>query len=191
MRENGAMDSPPAPPNVASLARRTRSSAPARVHEPSVVSKDAELGADVVIGAFCFVAAGAVIGAGTRIQSHTSVFAGVRLGEDVFVGPGAMFTNVRHPRAAFPRAPHFDATFVDDGATIGAHATLVAPVRVGKCALVGAGAVVTRDVPPHAIVAGVPARIVGWACECGETVARGERRPRSAKCARCGTALPR
>ena len=175
---------------LAPLARRARAGAPARVHEPSVVSEDAEIGHDVVIGAFCFVAAGAVIGPGTRIQSHTSVWAGVRLGQDVFVGPGAMFTNVRHPRAAFPRAPHFDETRVDDGATIGAHATLVAPVRIGKCALVAAGAVVTRDVPAHAIVAGVPARIIGWACECGETVARGERRPRAAKCARCGVGLP-
>src|SRR5579883_2179384 len=130
------------------MQRRERKGAPPRVHKPSVVSPDARVGADVVIGAFCFVAAGAVIGAGTRIQSHTSVWAGVVLGEDVFVGPGAMFTNVRTPRAAFPRAPAlegetWDETHVEDGATIGAHATLVAPVRVGRCAMVGAGAVVT------------------------------------------------
>ena len=154
------------------------------------MAPEASLGPDTVVGAFCFVAAGAVIGAGTRIQSHTSVWAGVVLGADVFVGPAAMFTNVRHPRAAFPRAPNWDATHVDDGATIGAHATLVAPVRVGKCAMIAAGAVVTRDVPDHAIVAGVPARIIGWACECGETVARGARRPRHAKCPACDRELP-
>jgi acetyltransferase-like isoleucine patch superfamily enzyme len=154
------------------------------VHPPSVVGERARLGLDVVIGAFCFVADGAVIGAGTRIQSHTSVWDGVELGEDVFVGPGAQFTNVRHPRAAFRRGPHWDRTVVEDGATIGAHAVLVAPVRVGHHAMVGAGAVVTRDAPAHAIVAGNPARVIGWACVCGETVARGAEPPRDLRCAR-------
>ena len=125
-------------------------------------------GTDVVIGAFCFVARGARIGAGTRIQSHTSVWNGVELGEDVFVGPAATFTNVRRPRVKYPRAPHWDRTVVGDGATIGAGAVLVAPVRVGPGAMIGAGAVVTRDVPAHALVFGNPARIRAWACDCGE-----------------------
>ena len=172
------------------MQRRARTGAPARVHPPSIVAEGARLGTDVVVGAFCFVARGAIVGAGTRIQSHTSVWEGVELGEDVFVGPGAVFTNVRHPRAAFPRAPDWDRTVVEDGATIGAQATIVAPVRVGRCALVGAGAVVVRDVPAHAVVAGNPARIVGWACECGETVARGEERPAGARCEACGRPLP-
>jgi UDP-2-acetamido-3-amino-2,3-dideoxy-glucuronate N-acetyltransferase len=174
------------------MQRRPRTGSPPRVHPPSVVADGADLGTDVVVGAFCFVARGAVVGAGTRIQSHTSVWDGVVLGEDVFVGPGAQFTNVRHPRAAFPRAPHWDRTTVEDGASIGANAVLVAPVRVGRAALVGAGAVVTRDVPAHAIVAGNPARVVGWACECGETVARGEQPPsadRAARCETCGRVL--
>jgi len=170
------------------MQRRPRTGAPARVHPPSVVADGAKLGSDVVVGAFCFVAKGAIIGAGSRIQSHTSVWEGVVLGEDVFVGPAAMFTNVRHPRAGFPRAPHWDETHVEDGATIGAGAVLVAPLRVGRFAVVGAGAVVTRDVPAHAIVAGNPARVTGWACECGETVARGEQRPDGASCA-CGRRL--
>jgi UDP-2-acetamido-3-amino-2,3-dideoxy-glucuronate N-acetyltransferase len=172
-----------------SIARRARTGAAAKVHAPSIVMAGASLGTDVVVGAFSFVADGAVVGAGTRIQSHTSVWSGVTLGKDVFVGPGAMFTNVRHPRAAFPRAPHWDETHVDDGATIGAHATLVAPVRVGKNAMIAAGAVVTRDVPAHAIVAGVPARVIGWACECGETLARRASRPTRAECKRCGRVL--
>jgi len=172
------------------MHRRPRTGAPPRVHPPSVVADGALVGSDVVIGAFCFVAAGAVIGAGTRIQSHTSVWDGVALGEDVFVGPGAQFTNVRHPRAAYVRAPRWDRTVVEDGATIGAQAVVVAPVRVGRCALVAAGAVVVRDVPEHAVVAGNPARIVGWACACGETVAHGERRPRGARCRACGQELP-
>jgi len=149
------------------------------------VAPGAEVGAGAVIGAFCFVAAGARVGAGTRIQSHTSVWDGVTLEDDVFVGPAAAFTNVRHPRAAFPRAPSWDRTVVERGATLGAHATLVAPVRVGAQAVVAAGAVVTRDVPPHAIVAGVPARVIGWACTCGETVALARRAPAAAACARC------
>jgi UDP-2-acetamido-3-amino-2,3-dideoxy-glucuronate N-acetyltransferase len=171
------------------LQRRPRTGNPPRVHAPSVVVEGARLGADVVIGAFCFVASGAVVGEGTRIQSHTSVWDGVELGKDVFVGPGAQFTNVRHPRAAFPRSPHWDRTVVEDGASVGAHATLVAPVRVGRCAMVGAGAVVTRDVPAHAVVAGNPARVVGWACECGETIARGPHPPIEVACTVCGRTL--
>jgi UDP-2-acetamido-3-amino-2,3-dideoxy-glucuronate N-acetyltransferase len=170
---------------------RARTGAPPTVYPPSVVSPEAKVGSDTVVGAFCFVAAGAVIGAGTRIQSHTSVWAGVTLGEDVFVGPGAMFTNVRHPRAAYSRAPHWDETWVGDGASIGARATLVAPVRVGRYAMVGAGAVVTNDVPPHAIVVGIPSRIVGWACTCGETLARGIEPPERARCALCGRVFVR
>jgi UDP-2-acetamido-3-amino-2,3-dideoxy-glucuronate N-acetyltransferase len=174
------------------MKRRERAGVPPRVHPPSVVLPGAVLGTDVVVGAFCFVADGAVVGAGTRIQSHTSVWAGVELGEDVFVGPAAVLTNVRHPRAAFPRAPCWDRIVVEDGASLGAGSVLVAPVRVGRCAMVGAGAVVTRDVPPHAVVAGNPARIVGWACECGETVARGPDRTAAAgsPCTRCGRRLP-
>src|SRR6516225_3517303 len=102
------------------MQRRSRTGAPPRVHPPSVVSEGARLGTDVVVGAFCFVAKGAVVGAGTRIQSHTSVWDGVELGEDVFVGPGAQFTNIRHPRAAFVRGPRWDRTIVEEGATIGA-----------------------------------------------------------------------
>jgi UDP-2-acetamido-3-amino-2,3-dideoxy-glucuronate N-acetyltransferase len=151
------------------------------------VAPGARLGTDTVVGAFCYVAAGAIIGTGTRIQSHTSVWDGVTLGDDVFVGPGCQFTNVRHPRAAFPRAPRWDRTLVEDGASLGAGSVLVAPVRVGRHAMIGAGAVVTRDVPPHAIVVGNPARIIGWACGCGETLARGEAPPLgSVPCEGCG-----
>lgn len=165
--------------------RRPRENKPPKIYPSAIVLPKAELGRDVVVGAFCFVADGARIGRGTRLQSHTSVWQGVTLGEDVFVGPGAMFTNVRHPRAAHPRAPHWDETLVRDGATIGAHAVVVAPATIGRCALVGAGAVVTGDVPDHAIVGGSPARILGWACTCGETIARGKRTPSRARCARC------
>jgi UDP-2-acetamido-3-amino-2,3-dideoxy-glucuronate N-acetyltransferase len=172
------------------MKRRARNGEPPRIHPPTVVVEGAQLGNDVVVGCFCYVAAGAVVGPGTRIQSHTSIWDGVVLGEDVFVGPGAQFTNMHHARAAFPRAPNWDVTIVEDGATIGANATLVAPVRVGRHAVVGAGAVVIREVPAHAIVVGNPARIAGWACKCGETVSRSERKPARAKCSACGRELP-
>jgi UDP-2-acetamido-3-amino-2,3-dideoxy-glucuronate N-acetyltransferase len=167
------------------VTRRERTGASPRVYAPSVVVDGARLGKDVVIGAFCFIARGAVIGTGTRIQSHTSVWDGVTLGEDVFVGPGAIFTNARHPRVAVVRAPAWDCTVVDDGATIGAGAVLVAPVRVGHHAMVGAGAVVLEDVAAHAIVVGNPARVIGWACFCGETLSRGATRPVRTRCPVC------
>jgi UDP-2-acetamido-3-amino-2,3-dideoxy-glucuronate N-acetyltransferase len=167
------------------VKRRPRPGARAKIYPSAVVLPGARLGKDVVVGAFSFVAAGAVVGDGTRLQSHTSVWDGVVLGQDVFVGPGAMFTNVKHPRAAWSRAPQWDETHVGDGATIGAHATLVAPVRIGQAAMIGAGAVVTRDVPAHAIVVGVPAVVVGWACACGETVSRSLAKPKSVVCTAC------
>jgi UDP-2-acetamido-3-amino-2,3-dideoxy-glucuronate N-acetyltransferase len=168
------------------VQRRERTGAPAKIYPTSVVAAGADLGPDVVVGAFCFIAAGAVVGAGTRIQSHTSIWDGVVLGADVFVGPGAIFTNVRYPRAAYPRAPRWDRTFVDDGATIGAGAILVAPLRIGRCAVVGAGAVVVRDTPAHAIVAGNPASIIGWACQCGERLANcGDGAPQELWCGQC------
>jgi len=132
------------------MNRRPRLNAPPRLYPTAIVSDGASVGLDTVIGAFCYVAAGAVVGAGCRLQSHISVWHGVVLGEDVFVGPSAIFTNVRRPRAAFPRAPHFQETYVEAGATIGAGATLVAPVRIGRGAMIGAAAVVTRDVEPYA-----------------------------------------
>jgi len=172
------------------MLRRPRPGAPPRIHPPSVVLDGAVLGTDVVVGAFCFVAAGAVVGSGTRIQGHTSVWDGVALGEDVLVGPGVQFTNVRRPRAAFPRRPLWDRTSVEDGVTLGAQATLVAPVRIGKCAMIGAGAVVTRDVPAHAIVVGSPARFIGWACECGEKASTDREVRAPVQCGRCGRPLP-
>lgn len=180
------------------LLERARATDAPRIHAPSVVQEGASIGVGAVVGAFSFVAAGARIGAGTRIQGHTSIWSGVTLGEDVFVGPGATFTNVRRPRARFPRAAvtaeDWDQTVVDDGATLGARATLVAPVRVGRCAMVGAGATVTRDVPAHAEVVGVPARIVGWVCTCGASLGRSRPAAKAAKpsaCARCGRTFHR
>jgi UDP-2-acetamido-3-amino-2,3-dideoxy-glucuronate N-acetyltransferase len=151
---------------------RPRSSAPPRVYPSAIVSKGARVGRGTVIGAFVFVADGATIGAACRIQSHTSVWAGVTLGQDVFVGPSVVFTNVRRPRTAYIRGPKWDKTVVERGASLGAGCVLVAPVRIGAFAMVGAGAVVTRNVPAHAVVVGNPARIIAWACNCGERLGK-------------------
>ncbi len=165
---------------------RTRTGRPAKIYPTAVVLPGARLGSDVMIGAFTFVDAGAIIGRGTRIQGHTGIWNGVVLGEDVFVGPAATFTNVHVPRARWSHAPNWDATRVGDGATIGARALLVAPVTIGEGAFVGAGAVVTRNVPAYAIVVGVPAKVVGWTCACGQTRLYALRRPKALACATCG-----
>jgi UDP-2-acetamido-3-amino-2,3-dideoxy-glucuronate N-acetyltransferase len=134
----------------------------------SHVMAGARIGARCVLGQNVFVAATTSIGDGCHIQNNVSIYDGVQLEADVFVGPSAVFTNVRTPRAFVDRKHAFEATVVERGASIGANATIVCGVTVGAYALVAAGAVVTRDVPAQAVVAGVPARRTGWTCRCGE-----------------------
>lgn len=147
------------------------------------VMAGARVGAGCVLGQNVFVARSAVIGDGCRIQNNVSVYDGVVLDREVFVGPSAVFTNVLTPRAAVDRKDAFAPTHVGRGATIGANATVLCGTTLGAYALVAAGAVVTRDVPPFALVAGVPARRVGWACRCGVPLPR--RRARVLACASC------
>lgn len=132
------------------------------------VMSGARLGARVVLGQGCFVGRGVTVGSGCRVQNGVSLFEGVELEDDVFVGPNATFTNVVRPRAFAPAAGPYERTLVERGATIGAAATIVAGVRVGRYALVGAGAVVAQEVPAFALVVGVPARRVGWVGVGGE-----------------------
>jgi len=132
------------------------------------VMTGARIGRDCVLGQNVFVATGVRVGDGCRIQNNVSLYEGVELGRDVFVGPSAVFTNVTRPRAGFPRRDRFEQTLVGPGASIGANATIRCGVSLGEGAFVAAGAVVLEDVPSFAVVAGVPARKIGWACRCGE-----------------------
>ena len=134
------------------------------------VMAHARIGARCSLGQNVFVASGAVVGDGCRIQNNVSVYDGVELHDDVFVGPSAVFTNVINPRAFMRRHGEVRRTPVEQGATIGANATIVCGARIGRYAFVAAGAVVTQDVPPYALVGGVPARRIGWICRCGVTL---------------------
>jgi UDP-2-acetamido-3-amino-2,3-dideoxy-glucuronate N-acetyltransferase len=131
------------------------------------VMAGARVGAGCVLGQNVFVAGRVVIGDGCRIQNNVSLYDGVELGAEVFVGPSAVFTNVVNPRAFISRRAEILPTRVGRGASIGANATIVCGNELGEYCLVGAGAVVTRDVPAHAVVVGVPARRRSWVCRCG------------------------
>jgi UDP-2-acetamido-3-amino-2,3-dideoxy-glucuronate N-acetyltransferase len=172
---------------------------PADVHPTAIVEDGARLGDGVKIWHWVHVRAGAVIGDGTsigqgcyiaavavgrgcRIQNHVSIYEGVTLEDEVFLGPSCVFTNVRHPRAHVPKKHAYERTVVGRGATIGANATIVCGVAIGAYAMIGAGAVITHCVPAHGLMIGAPARRMGWACRCGETLPRDER----ARCTACG-----
>jgi UDP-2-acetamido-3-amino-2,3-dideoxy-glucuronate N-acetyltransferase len=155
-------------------------------HPSAIVDDGAQLGADTKvwhfshvcggarIGARCslgqnvFVANDVVIGHDVKIQNNVSVYDAVTLEDDVFCGPSVVFTNVHNPRAAVPRKSEYRRTLVRRGATLGANCTIVCGCTVGEQAFVGAGAVVTHDVPAYALVTGVPARQIGWMSRHGE-----------------------
>ena len=155
-------------------------------HESSYIDDGAEIGEGTRIWHFCHVMPGARIGGGcsigqnvvvmngtrignnVRIQNNVSIYEGVELEDDVFCGPSCVFTNVINPRSHVSRKHEYRRTLVRRGATIGANATVVCGVTLEEYAFIGAGAVVTSDVPAYALMVGVPARRVGWMCQCGE-----------------------
>lgn len=155
-------------------------------HETACIDEGVQIGAGSKIWHFCHIMAGsvlgehcnigqnvvigpdAVVGNGCKIQNNVSVYKGVTLEDDVFCGPSMVFTNVFNPRAHIRRMDEARPTLIRKGASLGANCTIVCGITVGRYAFVGAGAVVTRDVPDHALVYGNPARQYGWVCRCGE-----------------------
>jgi acetyltransferase-like isoleucine patch superfamily enzyme len=147
----------------------------------SHVMTDATLGADCTLGQNVMIGRGVKVGERCRIQNNVSLFEGITLDAGVFCGPSCVFTNVINPRAEIERKDEFKRTHVGRGATIGANATIMCGNEIGAYAFVAAGAVVTRDVPAHAIVAGVPARQIGWMSHDGERLGPDLRCPRSGR----------
>jgi UDP-2-acetamido-3-amino-2,3-dideoxy-glucuronate N-acetyltransferase len=131
----------------------------------------AQIGRRCSLGQNCFVADGAVLGNDVKVQNNVSIYGGVLIEDDVFLGPSMVFTNVKNPRAAVDRSRQLTPTRVRRGTTIGANATVVCGVVLGEHCFVAAGAVVTHDVPAHALALGTPARQVGWVSRHGERLA--------------------
>ena len=149
---------------------------------PSRIGENCSFGQNVVVERHV------QIGNNVKIQNNVSVYSGVILEDDVFCGPSMVFTNVGTPRSAYPRRGKYLETRVCRGASIGANATVICGNTLGQYALVGAGAVVTKDVPDYGLVYGNPARLHGWACYCGERLELGvsENQSESCRCEECG-----
>lgn len=179
------------------------------VHESSFVDRDVAIGEGTRIWHFCHIMSGSrigrnctigqnvvvspavVIGDNVKIQNNVSLYTGVTLDDDVFCGPSMVFTNVVNPRSHVPRKDEFRRTRVRRGATLGANSTIVCGHDIGTYAFVGAGAVVTHDVPDFALVIGNPARVAGWVCVCGVTLAKQARPPADCRCSSCGAEYER
>ena len=169
------------------------------VHPTSIVDENVEIGEGTKVWHFCHIQSGARIGEacsfgqnvnvsnnvrvgnGVKIQNNVSLYEGVELEDYVFCGPSCVFTNDLTPRAKYPKGrTGYKKTVVKEGASIGANATIVCGHIIGKWALIGAGAVVTSNVPAHALMLGVPAKRKGWVCECGEILSE------NLVCIKCG-----
>lgn len=138
-----------------------------KIWNQAQVREGAQIGEGCIISKNVYVDAGVVIGNRVKIQNNVNVYNGVEVEDDVFLGPSMTFTNDRFPRA-FNSDFQVGKTLVRRGASIGAHAAIRCDVTIGEYAMVGTGSVVTRDVPAHALVAGNPARQIGWVCKCGQ-----------------------
>ncbi len=180
-------------------------------HESACIDKGAQIGEGSKIWHFCHVMSGArlgrgcslgqnvvvhstvVVGDGVKIQNNVSLYDGVILEDDVFCGPSMVFTNVINPRSHTPRRDQYQRTLVKRGASLGANCTILCGNTIGAHAFVGAAALVTRDVPDHALVFGVPARLEGWVCTCGVRLELGTdpEGEQQAACEDCGRRFTR
>ena len=174
------------------------------VHESSYVDERCQIGEGTKIWHFCHVMAGArigrrcvigqnvlvapdvIVGDNVKIQNNVSLYTGVILEDDVFCGPSMVFTNVINPRGHVSRKDEYQPTLVKRGATLGANSTVICGHTIGRYAFIGAGAVVTKDVPDYALVIGNPGRRAGWICACGVKLASGASAPACVQCGACG-----
>jgi UDP-2-acetamido-3-amino-2,3-dideoxy-glucuronate N-acetyltransferase len=141
----------------------------------SQVKREVIIGKHCTIGRNCFIDNGAKLGDNVKLESNIDVWKGITLEDNVFVGPSAVFTNDFNPRAKYPKKEYpeygkWKPTLVKEGTTIGANATIVCGVTLGKHSFIGAGAVVIKDIPDYGLVVGVPAKRIGWICECGNKI---------------------
>jgi UDP-2-acetamido-3-amino-2,3-dideoxy-glucuronate N-acetyltransferase len=138
-----------------------------RIWHFSHIMQDCEIGENCNIGQNVVVSPGVRLGRNVKVQNNVSIYTGVICEDDVFLGPSMVFTNIVNPRSAVVRKDQYVETFVEKGTTIGANSTIVCGIRLGKYCFIGAGAVVTKDVRPYALVVGNPARQTGWMSEFG------------------------
>ena len=136
----------------------------------SHILSQTKIGSNCSFGQNCVVGPKVSIGNGVKVQNNVSIYEGVEVEDDVFLGPSMVFTNVINPRAFIQRKEEFKKTLLKRGCSIGANATIVCGVTVGEYALIGSGAVVNRDVKPHALMVGVPAKQIGWVSNAGNTL---------------------
>lgn len=168
-----------------------------RVWHQAQIREGARLGANCIVGKGAYIDVGVQIGSNVKIQNRASVYHGVTLADGVFVGPHVIFTNDRIPRAINPDGSlksdadwEVGTTQVGYGASIGAGAVILPGISIGRFAMVGAGAVVTHDVPDYCLVVGHPARLVGYVCPCGARLPGGTAPPPGVTCPECGSPAP-
>jgi UDP-2-acetamido-3-amino-2,3-dideoxy-glucuronate N-acetyltransferase len=186
------------------MTQHTSTSPRYQVHESSYVDEGCQIGDGTRIWHFCHIMSGAVIGErcnigqnvvisphvtlgnNVKVQNNVSIYTGVILEDDVFCGPSMVFTNVVNPRSHVVRKNEYQRTHVGKGASLGANCTVVCGHDIGRYAFIGAGAVVTKNVPDYALIVGNPGRVAGWMCECGVKLASGAALPDAATCKACG-----
>ncbi len=152
----------------------------------SHIIKGSEIGKNCIIGQNVMIGSNVKIGDRCKVQNNVSIYNGITIEEDVFCGPSCVFTNVYNPRAFVERKDEFMPTPIKRGATIGANATIVCVVTIGRFSLVSAGATVKKDVPDYALVVGVPAKQIGWVCKCGVSLNAFDDKS-SSTCENCGS----